>query len=95
MDYLIFTFEDDSNEKLTIETFLVLFIFLAVGLTLGIIVLLLEMCPQVDRKEERKATMGQSKTDGGTLGKWNFNKTVKNYSFKLNNVKPYFAPCTH
>ena len=56
MDYLIFTYVDDSNEKLTIETFLVLFIFLAVGLTMGIIVLFLEICVHkwIEKKKERQ-----------------------------------------
>ncbi len=42
MDYLIFTFVDNSNEKLTLETFTVIFIFLAIGLAISLIALCVE-----------------------------------------------------
>ena len=52
MDYKVFTFVDDSEEKLTVETFMVLFIFLFVGLVSGLIALLVEKW--VYKKEEEK-----------------------------------------
>ena len=41
--YIVFTFVDDSEEKLSMETFMVLFIFLFVGLVTGLIALLAEL----------------------------------------------------
>jgi hypothetical protein len=42
MDYSIFDVVDDSEEKLTMETFMVLFIFLLVGIPIAFIALLIE-----------------------------------------------------
>ncbi len=43
MDYLVFTFVDDSEEKLSIETFMVIFVFLSVGYVIGLLALLAEI----------------------------------------------------
>ncbi len=48
----IFTFVDDSNEKLTLETFTVLFIFLSVGLLLSPVALVVEKW--IYKKQEMK-----------------------------------------
>jgi hypothetical protein len=53
MDYLVFTFVDDSEEKLSIETFMVIFVFLLVGQISGIIALLVERWI-FKRQEEKK-----------------------------------------
>ena len=50
MDYSVFTFVDDSEEKLSMETFLILFIFLLCGLMIAPLVLLWEIW--VYRKKE-------------------------------------------
>ena len=50
MEYTIFTFIDDSLEKLTLETFTVIFIFLSIGLAFGLIGLLVEK--RVHKREQ-------------------------------------------
>ena len=43
MDVSIFTFHDNSKEKLTMEQFLLIFLFLVFGMALAILALLFEI----------------------------------------------------
>ena len=59
MDYLVFTFVDDSDEKLTMETFMVLFIFLTFGNLTGLIALCVEIWDYRKKEKARVARRRQ------------------------------------
>ncbi len=57
IDYSVYEFVDDSDTKLTMETFLVLFILLYVGMAIGIITLIIEIW--IYKKTEKKRISNQ------------------------------------
>jgi hypothetical protein len=61
LDYLIFTFVDDSQEKLTTETFMLLFVFLLVGFLLSFVALFIEIWVFKRRRQARIIEMENKK----------------------------------